>query len=156
PCRTNAALAIADDRMAMVTGTNFMAGRRTSQAAAGVLMVAPVQDRPCSPIESLLEWSYELFPDYRLKQAMMVRHSHFRRLETERTDESRERHDAIALGDPSKPDEPPDDDAGDELTRSAIQAWSDHWVEYAAEIRRMAAGRTLPAVQVIRDGRHRD
>ncbi|OLF14879.1 phospholipase D-like domain-containing protein [Actinophytocola xanthii] len=144
PARMNARLAIADDRRAIITGAPLLDPQR-DRRQLGVELTAPDGGMACEPIESLLRWVARAMPEYRLGQALYVRHSEF----TQQADDS----GAAELV--SFPD-PPLDRQGDEVADSAVLAWGEAWVGVAASFRERLAARHRVWAEILEDGAHRE
>lgn len=149
-CRTNAMLALADDRSALITGTEFMQRLPTSDTRqVGLFLRAPHADVPCEPIEHLLRWCGDTLPEYALGQALDVRFSDFRQ-----DDEHRFVEDSTAGVTPPQYPPEPMDRSGDALADSAARKWGEAWVSWAAEMREMVEARTWPWAEVVEDSEH--
>lgn len=151
PARTHAKAVICDDRRALVTSSNFLSSKGTRREA-GLLVSAP-DGRSHEVALDLLAWTRSVVPDGPTSRKIICRAADFALL-----DSSEDAH-------PS----PPEDKNPDEMFPSAnpdidlednghgrIAAWASAWTTYAEGLRTALAARTLPSVNTVTDGRHRE
>jgi hypothetical protein len=175
PARVSVTIAIADDRLALITGDALLASAGTADVAQlGVQLASPRPRERCRPIEQLLEWAGRAIPEHRLANAMFVRHEHFSRHDTMQlavedtesggqgqsgssgyrpessADAATDRIWSDALAD--LPGDPPESD--DDHAR--LEAWSRAWAEFVARFRTLVAARTMPRAQLVEDDEHRE
>nr|CEL20880.1 hypothetical protein [Kibdelosporangium sp. MJ126-NF4] len=146
PSRINAAVVVADDRRALVTGHHFLADEGADRRQVGVDMTAP-HDEACPAIESLLVWTRRVLR-HREGRLMHVRHSEFAGGQPKR--------------EPSLPDagieppEPPPDSVDGELAASRVQLWAGRWQAVSGHLQQTMEARALPWAEVVEDGVHRE
>ncbi|QLQ39473.1 hypothetical protein [Micromonospora robiginosa] len=153
PSRLNAALVVADDREALVTGYHFLRRDEIGLQQVGLHVRAP-HAGPCLPIESLLLWARRTL-QHQYGQLMLVRHDEF---------------DPVPVGAPARVTDaaprwpeseapapgPPPEGETDELTASQVKLWAEQWQNAAARLAQLVAGRTLPRVRLVEDAAHRE
>ncbi|MES9602524.1 phospholipase D-like domain-containing protein [Actinomadura sp. NPDC000929] len=151
PARTHAKAVICDDRRALVTSSNFLSTKGTRREA-GLLVSAP-DGRGHEVALNLLAWARAAVPDGPTSRKIICRAADFALL-----DSNEGTHHSPA--EDKNPDEAfpvanPDIDLED-TGHDRIAAWSGAWTAYAEGLRTELAARTLPSVDTVTDGRHRE
>ncbi|MEU0079229.1 hypothetical protein ABZY58_15120 [Micromonospora tulbaghiae] len=153
PSRLNAALVVADDRQALVTGYHFLRREEHGLDQLGLHVRAP-HDGPCLPIESLLLWARRTL-QHQYGQLMLVRHDEFDPAPVGTF--VRAVHTASRWPEAEVPaPEPPPEGETDELIASQVKLWAEQWQSAAARLAQLVAGRTLPRVRLVEDAAHRE
>ncbi|MFF4212759.1 hypothetical protein ACFYZE_26050 [Streptomyces sp. NPDC001796] len=181
PSRTNACLAVRDDRAALVTGHRFLGpppprhgkegrDRQNRARQIGVRIEAPTP-AACEPVEGLLRWARTAVPDYAVGQQVRSRHSDFAeavgapvsggarngaRPSAPDADPAKERFTAWEPRLPEVPAEPMASPNGTAPSEAVVLVWEQAWVEYVAALRREFEARTLPWAMAQVDGAHRE
>src|SRR5690606_39167562 len=74
--RTHAKLVVQDDRRALVTSLNLLRPSSRETLEVGAILTSK-DDGPCPPVETLLEWAREAYPEYHIGQGIYVDHEEF-------------------------------------------------------------------------------
>ncbi|MET7336800.1 hypothetical protein [Nonomuraea sp. NPDC005650] len=143
-------LAVADDRVALLTGMDFLSSDlRKEMRQRGLRLTAPRPGMPCRLIEDLLTWSAQVVPERTLAMSMLKQSNDF--IGDGIIDPDLEELGRVLAGLPDAPAESDDTASG-----QRVAVWSEAWVNATRRLRQFVAARPLPTGRLVQDAEHRD
>jgi hypothetical protein len=137
-------MVISDDRAALITSAGAFTPRHGGAVELGVQVSATAEETPCLPVEQLLRWCRDAYPESAIASAMLVLAEDFRAAaEVERA--------SIKL--PLQPAPPPGAHA--HLAGPEMHVWRRGWEGYAAAISALVAERGMTGIRLVQGAEHR-
>lgn len=147
--RTHAKLVIQDDRKALVTSLNFFSPSSPDTMEVGVLVSARNDEASCPPLENLLYWARNAYPEFTAAQSLYLTREDFSRATVADTSP------ALCLQRPVPPMVDPQSGPNGDLLTTALRLWQRAWTEYSSTARALSTPPTTTA-RVLIDRQHRD
>jgi hypothetical protein len=141
---TGTDMLIADDRAALLTSAGALTAPSRAAVELGVQIAAVAEGTPCLPVEHLLRWARDAYPESGIASAMLVLAEDFRPA----ADVTR---GSMQL--PRQPGPPPSQET--ELEWPAMHLWRRRWDSYTAVLGTLVAERGMTGIRLVLEAEHR-
>lgn len=148
--KTQTDLVVQDDRVALLTSAGALSRVRPHDLKLGVLLTATVEDLPCRPIEQLLKWCRDSYPESAAASGMLILAEDF----TGRA----ARPNRAPIEFPPQPGPPPASDSAapvGPLDVADLRVWQGGWENYAVQMRHLLDARGATGLRLVREAEHR-